>query len=106
MIHPCDHQHLNGASGAKYDWSSAALPESKRLQLIAALEKEILSVYYTIPTYNSFGASLISFQIDYVTYEYNTFMGYGGTKYMTFNYDDAAWEAEVAAQNGELNYKN
>jgi hypothetical protein len=33
-------------------------------------------------------------------------MGYGGTKYMTFNYDDAAWEAEVAAQNGELNYKN
>ena len=96
---------LNGSTGAKYDWSSAALEESKRLQLIAALEKEILSVYYTVPTYNSFGASLISFQIDYVTYEYNTFMGYGGLKYMTYNFCDVEWNAEVAKQGGQLNYK-
>ena len=96
---------LNGAAGAKYDWSSAALEESQRLQLIAALEKEVLSVYYTVPLANSFSASMLSYKVDYITYEYNTFMGYGGMKYMTYNYDDAAWAAEVAAQNGELNYK-
>ena len=96
---------LNGITGAKYDWSSNALAESQRLQLIAALEKEVLSVYYTVPLANSFSASLMSYQTDYVTYEYNTFMGYGGVKYMTYNYDDAAWAAEIAKVNGQLNYK-
>ena len=96
---------LNGAAGAKYDWSANALEQEQRLQLIAALEKEVLKVYYTVPLYNNFSASLLSYKVDYITYEYNTFMSYGGIKYMTFNYDDAAWAAEVAAQNGELNYK-
>jgi len=96
---------LNGASGAKYDWSSAALEESQRLQLIAALEKEVLKVYYTVPLANNFSASMLSYKVDYITYEYNTFMGYGGMKYMTYNYDDAAWAEQVKANNGELNYK-
>ena len=95
---------LNGMS-EKYDWSSNALEESQRLQLIAALEKEILKAYYTVPLYYNFSASLLSYKIDYITYEYNTFMGYGGMKYMTYNFDDTAWAAEVAANNGELNYK-
>ena len=41
------------------------------------LEKAILGEYYTVPVSYSFGASLISYQVDYVTYEYNTFMEYG-----------------------------
>ena len=94
---------LNGSG--KYDWSSAALEESQRLQLIAALEKEVLKVYYTVPLQNEFSASMLGYKVDYITYEYNTFMGYGGVKYMTYNFDDAAWAAEVAANNGELNYK-
>ena len=96
---------LNGDPNAKYDWSSGALEESQRLQLIAALEKEVLGVYYTVPLYNNFSASLISYKVDYITYEYNTFMSYGGMRYMTYNYDDAAWATAVAEQNGQLNYK-
>ena len=96
---------LNGAEGAKYDWSETALPNSLRLQLIAALEKEVLKVYYTVPLYNNFSASLLSYKVEYITYEYNTFMAYGGMKYMTYNFDDAGWAAEVQKQNGELNYK-
>ncbi len=95
---------LNGTSD-KYDWSAVAIPNSKRLQLIAALEKEVLAAYYTVPLYNNFGASLISFKLDYITYEYNTFMGYGGIRYATYNYDDEAWEAVVKEQGGDLNYK-
>ena len=94
---------LNGSG--KYDWSSNGLPQEKRLQLIAALEKEVLKVYYTVPLANSFSASMLSYKVDYITYEYNTFMSYGGMKYMTYNYDDAQWAAAVAEQNGELNYK-
>ena len=93
---------LNG-SGA-YDFSSAALEEDVRLQLIAALEKEVLKVYYTLPIANYFSASLISYQVDYVTYTYNTFMGYGGVKYMTYNYTDAQWAAECAKVNNQLDY--
>lgn len=94
---------LNG--GGKYDWYEGALENDKRVLLIAALEKEILSVYYSVPLYNSFGASLLSYKVDYITYTYNTFMGYGGIQYMTYNYTDAEWEAYVATQNGEINYK-
>ena len=95
---------LNGAPGAKYDFSANALEQSQRLQLIAALEKQVLQVYYSVPLYNAFGASLISYKLDYITYEYNTFMGYGGIKYATYNFSDAAWAAEVAAQGNELDY--
>ena len=96
---------LNGAAGAKYNWSEAALPNAQRLQLIAALEEQVLGVYYSVPLYNNFSASLLSYKVDYVTYEYNTFMGYGGVKYMTYNFDDTAWAKEVEKAGGELNYK-
>ena len=96
---------LNGAGSAKYDWSATALEQSQRLQLIAALEKEVLKVYYTVPLYNNFSASLLSYKVDYVTYEYNTFLGYGGVRYMTYNYTDAEWAKVIAESNGELNYK-
>ncbi len=89
----------------KHNWSSNKLPESKRLQLIAALEKAVLTKYYTVPIQNYFSASMLSYKVDYITYEYNTFMGYGGMKYMTYNYDDAEWAAFVAENNGQLSYK-
>ena len=95
---------LNGATDAPYDFSSTALTEAQRLPLIAALEKEILTVYYTIPTSYEFGASLLSYKVDYITYEYNTFMSYGGMRYMTYNYTDEEWAAAVAEQNGQLEY--
>lgn len=96
---------LNGAAGAKYDWSANALPQEKRLQLIAALEKQVLTVYYSVPLYNSFAASLISYKVDYTTYTYNTFMGYGGIRYMTYNYNNYEWQKLVKDNNGQLDYK-
>ena len=96
---------LNGNSGCKYNWSSNKLPESKRLQLIAALEKAVLTKYYTVPISYSFAASLLSYKVDYITYEYNTFMSYGGMKYMTYNYDDAEWAAIVEENGGQIDYK-
>ena len=96
---------LNGDKSAKYDWSSNALEESQRLQLIAALEKAVLKQYYTVPIQNYFSASLLSYKVDYITYDYNTFMGYGGMKYMTYNYSDMQWKALVDYYNGQIEYK-
>ncbi len=94
---------LNGAG--EHDWSDVAVSQEDRLPLIAALEKEVLKVYYTVPLYNNFSASLLSYKVDYVTYTYNTFMAYGGMKYMTYNFTDAEWAEQVAAANGEFDYK-
>lgn len=88
------------------DWKSGFLDEEYRLDLIAALEGQVLNHYYTVPLTNRFSASLMSYKTDYVTYDYNTFMGYGGLRYMTYNYDDAEWTAYVKSQReGVLNYK-
>ncbi len=98
---------LNAVEGREYpyDWSENAIDQADRLQLIAALEAQVLQSYYCVPMLNYYGASMLSYKVDYITYEYNTFMGYGGLKYMTYNFTDEEWEAEVAKQNNELNYK-
>ncbi len=97
---------LNGNSGCAYDWSESKVSSDVRVELIAALEKEILQTYYTVPIYNYFSASLLSYKLDYITTTYNTFMGYGGIRYAHYNYDNDGWTAEVKAQGGELNYKS
>ena len=83
---------LNGNSGCKYNWGKGKVDEEFRLGIIAALEKVILGVYYTVPLQYRFSATLVSYKIEYITRTYNTFMGYGGLRYITYNYDDVAWE--------------
>lgn len=96
---------LNG-SGEDYDWSASAVENEVRLPLIAALEKQILLAYYTVPISYSYTASLLSFKVEYASREYNTFMAYGGLRYMTFNYDDAEWAKFCKQQSGgNIDYK-
>ncbi len=94
---------LNGLEGGTYNFS--LYPTDSRLALVAELELHALESYWDIPTFYAFSASLISYKVDYITYEYNTFMGYGGIQYMTYNYDDASWESYVKSQGGRLDYK-
>ena len=88
-------------------WAAGVLNEEFRVEIIAACEAEILKNYYTVPYSTYYSASIISYKWDYVTYDYNTFMGYGGIRYAVYNYDDDAWAAWVAENkvNGEINYK-
>lgn len=96
---------LNGANGCKYNFAKGFVSDDVRIELIAALEKEILSVYYTVPIQNHYSSALLSYKVEYITYEYNTFMAYGGIKYMKYNYSDAEWTKFVNQQGGEINYK-
>ena len=83
---------LNGNEGCKIDWSSGKADAEFRCGIIAALEKEILSVYYSCPITYRFSASMYSYKVNYISTTYNTFMAYGGIRYMTFNYNDGEWE--------------
>ena len=94
---------LNGMEGCRYDWSEGAVDVEVRLGLIAALEEEILKQYYTVPMSYSYGCSLLSYKVEYITTEYNTFMSYGGIKYMTYNYDDYDWYQYV--HENKVDYK-
>ena len=94
---------LNGNEGCKYNWAEGKVDVEVRLGIIAALEQEILTAYYTVPISYSFGCSLLSYKVEYITTEYNTFMSYGGIKYMTYNYDDYDWYQYV--HENKVDYK-
>lgn len=94
---------LQGKDGCPVDFKN--FPMEDQLTALGAVETAILKEYYSIPVFSRYSASLMGYKVDYVSYEYNTFMGYGGIRYMTFNYDDTAWAEFVASNNNILNYK-
>jgi len=73
-------------------FGDGSLDPEFRCELLAQMEAEVLKQAYSIPFQNSYAASMLSFKVDYVTYEYNTFMGYGGIQYMKYNYSDKQWK--------------
>lgn len=93
------YQLLNGKYG------QGNLNDTYRCEILARLEEEVLKQYYSIPYSNYYSASLHSYKTNFKTYTYNTFMAYGGIKYMTYNYSDAQWAKHVSNNGGELNYK-
>ena len=93
---------VNGAAGAPYDFKS--YPVEDKLNILAAIESAVLESYYVFPIYSNASAALMSYKCDYITYEKNTFMGYGGIQYMSYNFDDTEWAA-FCSEHGELNYK-
>ena len=95
---------LNNLEGAKYNFGEGYISNDLRLLLIAALEKEILTAYYTIPVGNSNTARMISYKVDYITYDYNVFMEFGGVRYLKYNYTESEWHDYVNSCNGNLNY--
>ncbi len=94
---------LQGKDGCPVNFKN--FPMEDQLAALGAVETAILKEYYSIPVFSSYSASLMGYKVDYISYEYNTFMGYGGIRYMTFNYDDTAWAEFVASNNNILNYK-
>lgn len=94
------------------DWSNSTTGSGKyanasfdiRLKIVATMEEEYLSKYYRIPLASSTSCSLVSYQVDYYTTDYNIMYGYGGIRLLTYNYSDAEWEDYVAEQGGTLSY--
>ncbi len=75
-----------------------------RLQILGAVEGAIMMNYCFIPLSGDSSAFLKGAKIEYPVEEYVFGMGFGGLKYMTYNYTDAEWDAYVASQGGTLNY--
>ena len=76
-----------------------------KLDITSMLETKYLQKYYRIPLAGTTICSMLSYQLDYYTQEYNFAYGFGGSRLMKFNYDDAEWAAFVAEQGGTLSYE-
>lgn len=72
--------------------------------IFAKLEGAIIGSYQCIPLWSETACSLFSHKIEYATLDYNIMYGYGGVRFMTFNYTDAEWAAYVAQNNNQLEY--
>ena len=88
--------------GKIYNFGAGMATDEERLTILAALEKEILLAYNYLPMTEAGALSMLSGKLDYITDDYNTFMGFGGLKYATYNFTDAEWAAYVASHNGDL----
>jgi oligopeptide transport system substrate-binding protein len=90
-------------------WDIGIDPEANklhnRLYTLSRIEEGLLKLYNfaVVGTYAT--VSLFSQKINYATLNYNPMYGYGGVRWMTYNYDDAQWAAYVKAQGGTIAYE-
>ena len=98
---------IKAADGTEIEYSCGVADEKPetRLEILGALEGAVLLNYNFIPIMDDAGAQIRGQQIKYYTEEYIFGLGFGGLKYYTYNYTDAEWDAYVASNNGQLNYK-
>ena len=87
-------------------YADDAVTMAQKLPLIAKIEEVVMQTYYSCPAISSRSAALRGYKSDVITTDYNTFMGYGGLRYMTYNYTDVEWKEFVNSQKKHtLNYK-
>lgn len=85
-----------------YDWGVGKIPAEARNEILAKLEETVLTQYYSIPTITQNSATMLGAKFSYASDEYNTFLGYGGMRYLTVNHTDSEWTDYVASKGGNL----
>ncbi len=99
-VSEADYDMDDEASAAQYkeDYKKR---HNERLNILAELEAGYVNTWSTLPLYARSSASLTSFKVSYGSEQYIPLMGYGGIRYMTFNFTDAQWSSKI--KSGEIN---
>ncbi len=90
--------------GKEYNFGYGQTSVENRLNILAEIEKFMLTSYNCVPIMQNGSGSLLSQQVYYVVEKYNPMMYRGGIQYMKYNYNDAEWAEYVASQGGTLQY--
>ena len=98
---------LNGLAAqnnapVQYNWGEGFAPTNARLVILAALEELTLKECRSIMLIGGYNGALLGAKFSQFHEDYNTFMGFGGMRYMVVNYTDAEWTAFVEANGGDL----
>ena len=62
-----------------------------RVDILAACEEALIKTWNFATIYTRQSVSLYSDKIKYITENYNDMYGYGGIRFMTYEYDDYDW---------------
>ena len=92
---------VNGAPKT-YNWDSGYAPSSVRLMILSELEQAALNENRSIMLIGDYSGSFLGAKFSYFSKDYNTFLGFGGIRYMVVEYTDAEWVAFRNANNGDL----
>ena len=77
----------------------------ERTRLLAALECIVLKNYNMIPINSSASVFMLGYKVNLGSSEYVYGIGYGGVRYMKYNYTDTEWREFVKNANSSINYK-
>ena len=91
----------NGAPKT-FNWDAGFAPTEARLMILSALEELTIKESRSIMLIADSGGSFLGAKFTQFSDSYNTFMGFGGIRYMEVAYTDAEWTAFVNANNGDL----
>lgn len=86
------------------DWSFGKVEDALRAEVLAKMQGCVLEDYTTIPAFTQGAVQLQTMKANFGREQYIFGMGFGGIRYMTYNYTDSQWAAYVASQGGILNY--
>lgn len=86
----------------KYNWDAGYAPANTRLIILAALEEQVIKKSYSVMLIGEYDGSLLSPKFTQISDDYNTFMGYGGIRYLQAHYTDEEWAKFVKSNNGDL----
>ena len=106
---------INGSSVTKTisQWSQAintggeyvSADNDTKLLILSELERFLLDAAVDIPIYSRCQVSLSSKKIIQGSDVYNSFYGFGGIAYMTYAYDDEAWQNYLDEHLNGLSYE-
>lgn len=85
-----------------YNWGAGFAPVETRLTILSALEELTIKESRSVMLIAESGGSFLGAKFSYISEDENTFMGFGGIRYMEVNYTDEEWTAFVAANNNDL----
>ena len=98
---------INGLAESKdapvvYNWDEGYAPAHARLAVLAALEEAVIEESYSVMLIGDAGGSFLGAKFSQFSDEYNTFMGFGGIRYMEVNYNDGEWADFLEDHNNDL----
>ena len=86
----------------QYNWDAGYAPSEARLTVLAALEELVIKESRSIMLIGDYSGSFLGAKFSNFDDYQNTFMGFGGLRYMVVEYTDEEWDAFVAANGNDL----
>jgi len=91
----------NGAP-EKYNWDAGFAPANVRLTILSAIEEVVIKESRSVMLIGDGGGSFLGAKFAQFSQDYNTFMGFGGIRYMEVVYNDVEWTNFVKANGNDL----